>query len=427
MGATLIDMRKKKTKGINLAQLLAPRNAHWLLIVGIALLYVLLPTIFSILYVNDPYLNKLALLALLAISGMLVGSRILRGDDSLSAKNSSLAPIKRANNWFVLINLGIFSLIYIVLIVTADSIPIISALMGADAISLSDERGAFLKQRSGILEIMIYVFSIYVSSVIPFCVVLLFEIRSKLRVPVALFIGWVSISFLVKSMFLNLAIPLLVYAAVRREITNRAFMTTSLALVIGLMGMIGLAGYNEESNSSGPLDVESYLSTAYGANSSIDFLVWRAVVIPLVSSRDTLAVHEQQFSGRLLGGATSGTIATLTGVDRVNMERLVFEHQYGGWSDIGNTNATFIVDAFINFGYLGVFFYGVLASISIKTLSLSKSLAMASMAPLLAFFLIGTSLVGAVLSNGFFVLFGWIAYRKFIKPIEKNYVLKTSN
>lgn len=408
-----------------IANIIAPKNISRLLILSIFILYFIIPITVNFLYLDDPYVYKLTIITAIAISGIISGSWMcIKKREGLFL---SPQKFKRNSVVFLIIVFTIFLSIYFLLIVTSDSIPIISAIQGADPEVLSEERGQFLKQRSGFLLVASYIFSVLISSVIPFCIILLFEIRSKLRVLLSVFIGFVCVSFLVKAMFLNLVLPLLSYWAAKGVLTNKKLLLTIGSVLAGVILLINLAGFNKDDNSdSNKVDIAAFLAVSYEARSSIDFFVWRAFAIPILAARDTLVVHETQFSNKLLGGATSGTIARLTGAENINIERIVFAEQYGGWNDIGNTNAAFMVDAYVNFGYFGVFFYGIFAAFIIYYLTSTPSIAMSSMALLFVFFLLGTSLVGIVLSNGFFVLFAWLAYQKSTLKFKQASIVKSS-
>lgn len=396
---------------MNISNIFTPKNSLLLLIFSLAVLYFLIPLAVSIFFMDDPYLYKLTIITAIAIFGIYIGFLICR------KRRESLyvyyIQFERKSIKFLLFVFVLFACTYFLLCVTSDSIPIFSAILGADPTTLSEERGAFLKQRSGFLLVVSYVFSILISSVIPFCVILLYEIKSRLRFPAALFVGFVCISFLVKAMFLNLILPLLAFGFANRRISNKSFFATIGMIIAGIILLVNLAGYNKDvSSDSNDLDIVSFISTAYEAPSATYFFVWRAIAIPILAARDTLQVHDEQFANRLLGGATSGTISRLSGQENINMERIVFAHQYGGWSDIGNTNTAFMVDAYINFGYVGVFVYGLLAAFIISYLTSTPSVAMSAMGLLFVFFLLSASLVGVILSNGFFVLLAWLAYQQ---------------
>ena len=149
-------------------------------------------------------------------------------------------------------------------------------------------------------------------------------------------------------MFLNFFLPLIALYVSRNNISNKRIIAVLAAGMFVLLSMISLAGFNEAENEG--FDAESFLTVSYGSSSPINFLFWRSLVIPVLTARDTLFVHGEQLNSELLLGTTSGFIATITGQEQTNIERMVFAHQFGGWNDIGNANSVFITDAYVNFG-----------------------------------------------------------------------------
>jgi hypothetical protein len=68
-------------------------------------------------------------------------------------------------------------------------------------------------------------------------------------------------------------------------------------------------------------------------------------------------------SSDLLLGRTSGLLGLITGKATFPMEREVFNYQFGG-STLATSaaNACFLIDAFVNFGWVGVVVYAGLFS-----------------------------------------------------------------
>ena len=385
---------------MTISNLVLPKNADVMLCLGIFVIYVLAPFIVDVFFLADDYLANIWKMGILAIAGILFGRLI-------KSKPQFRSIPERSDAQFALINLGIFSLVSGIILLTAPSIPLLSAIQGADPYALSVERGDFLKTRSGFMLITAYIFSLYISSVAPFCLVVLYQTKIRFRHIIALIVFLICISFLVKAMFLNIVIPVISFFASRYRVSNKAIITSFLGIAFVVVQMINFSGYHEDD--TGDQDIDSYLSVGYASSNAYDFLIWRAAIIPLLTSRDTLVVHEEELGGQLLMGNTSGLISRIKGVDQINIERMTFAYQFGGWNDIGNSNSSFIADAYVNFGLLGVFIYGVIAGSLVRLLASSPSPAMASMALLFSFFLLSSSLVGIILSNGFFVLFFWRA------------------
>ena len=391
---------------LKLANVFLPHNAYLLFIAGILFLYGLVPFILGVFIFNDPYYILLSKLTVVAALGILIGHRKYKfSAGATTRKTRSNGLFRKSNLDFVVINFLIFIFIFFTITLSASSIPIISALSGVDSSMLSEERGAFLKQHSGLMKAVSYGYSLYVTSILPFCIVVLFEMKHKLRFVALLFMLLISISFLVKAMFLNFLLPLMALFVLRNNISNKKIISLILCAVLGLLVMISLAGFNDKENKT--VDAEAIFSVSYGSSSAIDFLVWRALVIPVVTARDTLIVHNEQLDSRMLLGSTSGFVSKITGRSQINVERMVFAHQFGGWNDIGNANSVFITGAYINFGILGVVLFGFTVGRLLLLFSVYSPPAMSCMAILFAFFLLGSSLIGLMLSSGFLVLLFW--------------------
>ena len=103
----------------------------------------------------------------------------------------------------------------------------------------------------------------------------------------------------------------------------------------------------------------------------------------------------------MLLGATSSLLSAVFGLERINLERFVFEHQFGGWNDTANANAVYIVDAYANFGYVGVVIFGLFIGQIFRWFRLSSDGAFKSLWVIFAFTLFNASLIGMLFSNGF--------------------------
>jgi hypothetical protein len=160
-------------------------------------------------------------------------------------------------------------------------------------------------------------------------------------------------------------------------------------------------GESHDSGGAASISAVEYMSAGYVPTSSLDYFAWRAFAVPIYTASDTLLVHEQQFREQPLMGATSNLLSALFGLDRINLERFVFEHQFGSWNETANANAVFMVDAYANFGYLGVIFFSLFVGQIFRWFHLSSDIGFKSLWPLFAFVLFNASLIGMLLSNGF--------------------------
>ncbi|WP_162989668.1 hypothetical protein [Comamonas sp. lk] len=372
-----------------------PENSLIIFIWAIGITYGVIPLFISIFRENSESFGFLSAITMVSIMALWVGGKI-NIFDSRFFKHSlrlSLSPRK-----FVLFTFGVFFIFLIVTFLTAPSIPIWSALMGADSNELSSQRGAFLKGREGVEIILLYISTILVNTIVPYSIIVLFVRKSKLRF-VATFLFFVfCISFMQKSLFLNCIFPIFAFLSINRRL-HRKFITFFLGLIAALLLVttaLSLRGESLDQNSGG-----DYFSATYSPNSALDYFLWRSIAVPIFTATDTLVVHEKNFQGENLWGATSSSISALFGIERINIERFVFEHQFGSWNEIANANSVFMIDAFVNFGWCGVIIFGVFVGQIFRWFRLSNDIAFKSLWPIFAFVLFSAPLIGMLLSNGF--------------------------
>jgi len=365
----------------------------------LALVYGIVPAYIYYYVAPNDYFLQLSILTGLTLFGLLVGARISLFDRRFSANTRRIGIDL---NVFQTIIWGGFILFIAITLVTAPSIPILSALKGASANDLSQERGEFLKNRAGAEVILLYASTILVNTFLPYSTVLLYATKSRLRFLCTGIFFLFCISFLQKALFLNLALPLLVFFAIDRKLPTRQAMLWAVSLI----GLLIIGTYL--SSGDGGVDskysggtIADYLSSTYVPDNPLDHLIWRSFAVPVFTASDMLLVHAEYFGGYLLNGATSTLLSALFDLERVNIERYVFEYQFGGWNEIANANAVFIVDAYVNFGYLGVVSFALIVGQIFRWFRLSSDVAFRSLWPLFAFVLFSASLIGMLFSNGF--------------------------
>ena len=98
----------------------------------------------------------------------------------------------------------------------------------------------------------------------------------------------------------------------------------------------------------------------------MSFAVNRVLWIPYITAYDWLSFFHEKLSGEYLLGRTSGLLGLITGRPIFPMEREVFSYQFGGAAlTTAAANACFLVDAFVNFGWIGVIVYaGLFAALT---------------------------------------------------------------
>lgn len=389
-------------------RLLSPENALIFFCSTIGVFYCLVPLIVYLTFpVGDEFLC-LAEISLCAVLAMLLGGKIQILDHRFKSRAARLNISHRV---FITLTWMVFLVFIVFTLATAPTIPFISALQGASADELSQQRGDFLKGREGAGILLLYLSTFLTNTIVPYSVILLYAKRSVFRNAAAFLFFLFCVSFMQKALFLNLVLPLLVFLAIKRRLGNKTFVLFAVGSAMLLLVSVFLSlGENQAADLN--FDFDKYFSAQYIPGNALDYFAWRAAAVPIFTATDTLVVHADQFRGNYLLGATSGLISLISGVERINIERFVFEHQFGSWNEIANANAVFVVDAYVNFGLVGVIMFGVFVGIAFRLFGKSDDVAFKALWGLFAVVLFTGSLLGALLSNGFaYMLFHGLFFR----------------
>lgn len=393
-------------------KILSPGRGFQVFIFIVLVTYGVVPFTYWNMGYGDKYYLLLGGLTVVSVIFMIIGCSMPIADYFLkNAKRIQMPPM--VIKWWIPISFIIF-IVYT--LTTAPSIPFISALLGdASPDSLSEERGAFLKGRSGMEIYLIYISTIFVNVLIPYSLVYMFALRQKLRYVLFIAFFCYSVSFLQKALFLNVLMPIIVYYAANTTMSRGALMKMAIAIVGLLIIFIGLTYDGQDSMG----DVGVYFLTAqYLPSGALDFLIWRIFAVPIFTAADTLVVHDLWFNGELMHGATSSFIANIFGYERVNVERYVFEYQFGGWNDIANSNAVFFLDGYINFGMMGVIVYSLVTGQFFRVFSKTSDKALSTLWIIFGLAVFSGSLLGLMLGNGWILMLGYALFFK-NKEIEK--------
>lgn len=297
---------------------------------------------------------------------------------------------------------GFFLLYCAYAVLTADAVPLVSMLAGADELTLNEQRGSFLKARTGYESALIYISTVFVSVLLPFSLSSLFLRRSRWRFLCFFIFFTYSLSFMQKALFLNVVLPLLYVFWYLKILDYRKMIFFSFG-AFSLLFFLVAASVSAQGNQIA-FDLSDFFSAAYTAKSGVDYLIWRIVGVPLFSAADTLHVFFDQFSGEHLFGATSSFFSSLFFLERINLERIVFAYQWS-WNDTANTNSFYMVDSYVNFGFLGVVVYSFMVGQIFRLFAVSDNEAFKSIWPVFCINIFNGSLVPTLLGNGFLLLF----------------------
>ena len=392
--------------------LTSTRLAVWLFISLLLLVYAVLPALVNA-FVPNPYFLELAQLTIVACSSIALGYSLPLFDRRLAGGAGRLIlPAKTFHSviW------GVFTAFLLITFLTAESIPLVSALRGATTNELSQQRGDFLKGRTGIESALVYISTLFVSALLPYSLSCLYQQKSRLRfLLTGLFLAY-SISFLAKALFINVILPLLYLFAQNKQVSTRRLfgIIGGSALILYLVTLLAFGG-ETQFDLEGAAAAGDFFGAGYLPTGAIDHLLWRVFAVPMFTASDTLVVFAESFNRQILWGATSSFVAALLGLERVPLEKLVFEYQWS-WNDIASSNAVYIADAYVNFGWAGLAILSMFVGQSLRWFSQSRDPAFKSLWMIYCFTLFSSGLIGTLLSTGYALMFLFALFVRLTGP-----------
>ena len=298
-------------------------SAATLLASALVVTYVLLPLGVYLLGVEHEFFLQLAGVSALGSACIWLGSRLPFLDrlvvDDLAKRGVALDA-------FLVVVWGSFVLFVVLVVATAERVPFLAALQGADPETVAFLRERFLKAREGWQSVFVYVNALLAGTLVPYSLALMLLRRHRWRWMALAFFVIFCLSFVEKVFFLKAAIPVLYLVA-------QQVVPTSLKPRTVLAGGLLLLALGTVTAGSGTLRDEAaggdFFTTGFAAQGPLAFVAWRAVAIPVLTAADALRVFQEEHGGRNLGGASSSMLAGLLGKERVNVERQVFAAQFG--------------------------------------------------------------------------------------------------
>lgn len=303
---------------------------------------------------------------------------------------------------FIAVVWALFVLFVFVAWATADQIPLLAALGGADADTIAVLREQFLKSREGWQASFVYINAMLSGALIPYSIALMFLHGVRGRWLAFAFFLIYCISFVEKAFFLKAALPLLYLVAQRRvrvPLSPATLLWSMLGILFLVTALSGAGGAEEDG-------ADAFFSVAYVPQGPLQHLVWRSVAIPVVTAADAMRVLNEEFGGRLLYGTTSSFVAALFGQERIEFERLVFAAQWGqNETGTGSSNSVFVTEAYVNFGWAGVVLFSLFVGWAMRMFARSPDEAFRALWPLFVLGAFTSGLIGLMLSNGYILFF----------------------
>ncbi|MEH2561402.1 hypothetical protein [Bradyrhizobium sp. AZCC 2289] len=275
----------------------------------------------------------------------------------------------------------IFLAFCILVIASAPSLPVLEAWKGASPAEIAVSRENFLKAREGWAAILPYANGFLTGAILPYCMCIAILRRYRFRWLIVVLFFLYSIVFVEKAFFLRVFLPLMVVGVVSQS--RRIRLTWLLAAAIGLL-------------------MANILISGFGSASGMGvgkFLLFRTLFVPISTVTDSLDYWWQAYKGVPFAGATNLVLSKLFDLPRVQFEREVFVFEWGpSETGTGSSNAAFFVEAYVNFGWFGVFIISVLLGALITYIGRSRDQALRCVLPLV--------LYGLFLGGAFGLLFG---------------------
>lgn len=433
-----------------------PRLSGYFFAAALFLVYGLAPLAIYGLFDRNPFMLQLGVMCSVAAVTVVAAFNVPIFDGLMKDHRFRIGINEKL---FQFVVWGVFSIFFIVTLVTAPKVPLFSALFGTfSADELNLQRGSFLKTREGWESSLGYIGGIFSGTLLPLAMAMLFLNVEKLRYVALGGFVFYTLSYLQKALFIQVVSPL-IYLSSRRLIWNYIGL---LLIVVGSIGILYLntilargiqedvhieeilakreqrreemdatgprarAGRSSEADSTRPpgqdLVPPDFFTARFLPTSTVEHLTWRIVAVPIFTASDALLVFDRNFDGHYMYGATSSLLAAILGLDRVNYDAEVYAHQWGR-TGIGHSNSVFVTDGYVNFGWPGIIIFSALVGFGFRALSKSSNEAIRSMWPLFAYNVIQASLIGTLLSVGFSLLFFIALFVKFTDgaKIQKNY------
>jgi hypothetical protein len=348
--------------------------------------------------------------------------------------------LKQSTDWWIKGTLLVYILLIIYALLTAPKIALWESINGASAENIALAREVFLKDRAGSEIFLVYLNAIFSNALMPYVLALIYLKKTPYR-HILLTIFLISLlPSLEKGLAIKACLPLAIIAF-NGYLSRRTGYLIIFLMIIFIYGVTNLSKMGAQQNIQDYPDgirsnlsqeipqekhcadkvkkytLQDYQTCKYdplGSGNQLIYLANRVLWIPYITAYDWLGYFHKIKSGRHLNGQTSQLISILTGKPKIEMEKEVFIYQYGaGGPKTASANAVFLVDAFVNFGWLGVLLSAILVAILTFFVVCFDNPAMKACFFYFAYQLSIGSILGVMFSGGMLIL---LVLSIFIRP-----------
>lgn len=291
------------------------------------------------------------------------------------------------------VSLVLFALCLIIACATAEHVPLFEALRGATGGDLANWRETFLKARTDTLGIVLnYTYAIFIAAVAALTVTYAYYARLWWR-HFALAILALGLSLtLEKGAFSAAAFPLIALFLMQRRFLAAAGAAASFVLFLVLMYYLASGRVGEIIHATPESTVTATVASQIapdpqvvngsatpakynitGRTDQLSLAVNRVVWIPYITALDWLRYQHEVLKGQLVLGRSIKPFAALTRQTPIYLEREVANFEWGqNATGTASSNTVFFVDAWLNFGVVGVLVYSMIFGFIVRLIVASN-------------------------------------------------------
>lgn len=310
-------------------------------------------------------------------------------------------PLKFTHFVFVLFFIFCFYTFY-----SFGGVPLISIIFDLGNADLL--RGQLFKGREGSEIVLLYLSAIFSYVFVPLAVVITYHFKSPLRNYYLASAVVFSVVTLQKALVLNIIFPLFAYLFLKGKIGAKFAVNFCFVLFVYFIVMIQITGHS----SSEAINTSDFFTSSYVPSGAVDYFGWRFFAVPIYTAIDSIYVFENWLGSQHLMGASSSLLSSLFGLQKIELEKLVFEYQFGGYNPLANANAYWAVSMYLDFSWWGICIFSTLLGVLYASMRQSNDLSIYSIGYLLTWQAANGSLIGIMLSSGFlYIVFHLIFIR----------------
>ena len=322
------------------------------------------------------------------------------------------AFVNRPGRWsvdvgnFSYLIFGFYFLLIAYVVATSEQIALLMVFEGASVDELAQSREMFLRTRVGWEVIIPYINALFVMALLPYSIASLFYTKHKFRFYfLVLFLFCLTLT-LEKSVAILAIAPLIILAVNSKRGSKGFWIIVFLVAFIAAVSFLARGGgqVDVDVGGEGALSMpEKY--QILKCDAQICYLFNRVTWIPYATAVDWLTYQEDVLGGGYLLGQSIGVVALIFNVPKINMERDVFEFQWGqNASGTGSSNTVYFIDAFVNFSWFGVILYSAVVALFVKILAISDNVPVKCAAFASLFYLGFNSLPPMFFSGGLIIV-----------------------